>query len=107
MDKLEEMQEKLAAQRESLTQQLSATIKQYLEIENMIQPEDEDSVRQRRTALRPDVALNESSSYPIMDIFDNISIQIAQQIVDVQIVGDKISEKVQTSMAQHKEVPDR
>lgn len=38
---------------------------------------------------------------------DNISIQIAQQIVDVQIVGDKISEKVQTSMAQHKEVPDR
>lgn len=38
---------------------------------------------------------------------DNISIQIARQIVDVQIVGDKISEKVQTSMAQHKEVPDR
>lgn len=29
------------------------------------------------------------------------------EIVDVQIVGDKISEKVQTSMAQHKEVPDR
>ena len=40
-------------------------------------------------------------------LIDNISIQIAQQIVDVQIVGDKISEKVQTSMAQHKEVPDR
>ena len=30
-----------------------------------------------------------------------------QGIVDVQIVGDKISEKVQTSMAQHKEVPGR
>ena len=40
-------------------------------------------------------------------LIDNISIQIARQIVDVQIVGDKISEKVQTSMAQHKEVPDR
>lgn len=107
LDKLEEMQEKLAAQRESLTQQLSATIKQYLEIENMIQPEDEDSVRQRRTALRPDVAFEREQQLSHNGYIDNISIQIAQQIVDVQIVGDKISEKVQTSMAQHKEVPDR
>lgn len=107
LDKLEEMQEKLAAQRESLTQQLSATIKQYLEIENMIQPEDEDSVRQRRTALRPDVAFEREQQLSHNGYIDNISIQIARQIVDVQIVGDKISEKVQTSMAQHKEVPDR
>lgn len=97
----------MAAQRESLTQQLSATIKQYLEIENMIQPEDEDSVRQRRTALRPDVAFEREQQLSHNGYIDNISIQIAQQIVDVQIVGDKISEKVQTSMAQHKEVPDR
>ena len=101
------MQEKLAAQRESLTQQLSATIKQYLEIENMIQPEDEDSVRQSRTALRPDVAFEREQQLSHNGYIDNISIQIAQQIVDVQIVGDKISEKVQTSMAQHIEVPDR
>lgn len=76
-------------------------------IENMIQPEDEDSVRQRRTALRPDVAFEREQQLSHNGYIDNISIQIAQQIVDVQIVGDKISEKVQTSMAQHKEVPDR
>ena len=101
------MQEKLATQREIHTQQLSIGTKQYLEIENMIQPEDEDSVRQRRTALRPDVAFEREQQLSHNGYIDNISIQIAQQIVDVQIVGDKISEKVQTSMAQHKEVPDR
>ena len=74
---------------------------------DMIQPEDEDSVRQRRTALRPDVAFEREQQLSHNGYIDNISIQIAQQIVDVQIVGDKISEKVQTSMAQHKEVPDR
>lgn len=74
---------------------------------HMIQPEDEDSVRQRRTALRPDVAFEREQQLSHNGYIDNISIQIAQQIVDVQIVGDKISEKVQTSMAQHKEVPDR
>ena len=52
LDKLEEMQEKLAAQRESLAQQLSATTKQYLEIENMIQPKDADAVHRHRTAMR-------------------------------------------------------
>lgn len=52
LDKLEEMQEKLTAQRESLAQQLSATTKQYLEIENMIQPEDADAVHRHRTAMR-------------------------------------------------------
>ena len=107
LDKPEEMQERLATQRESLAQQLSVNTKQYLEIENMIQPEDEDSVRQRRTALRPDVAFEREQQLSHNGYIDNISIQIAQQIVDVQIVGDKISEKVQTSMAQHKEVPDR
>ena len=56
LDKLEEMQEKLAAQRESLTQQLSATTKQYLEIENTISPKDVNTVRQHRTALRPAIA---------------------------------------------------
>lgn len=107
LDKLEEMQEKLAAQRESLAQQLSATTKQYLEIENTIQPEDEDTVRQHCTALRPVVAFEQEQQLSNNGYIDNISIQIAQQIVDVQIVADKISEKVQTSMAKHNEVPDR
>ena len=52
LDKLEKMQEKLTAQRESLAQQLSATTKQYLEIENKIQPEDADAVHRHRTAMR-------------------------------------------------------
>ena len=52
LDKLEEMQEKLAAQRESLMQQLSTTTKQYLEIENKIQPKDADAVHRHRTAMR-------------------------------------------------------
>lgn len=52
LDKLEEMQQNLAAQRENLAQQLSATTKQYLEIENMIQPEDADAVHRHRTAMR-------------------------------------------------------
>lgn len=52
LDKLEEMQQNLAAQRENLAQQLSATTKQYLEIENMIQPEDVDAVHRHRTAMR-------------------------------------------------------
>ena len=46
------LQEKLTAQRESLAQQLSATTKQYLEIENKIQPEDADAVHRHRTAMR-------------------------------------------------------
>ena len=46
------MQEKLAAQRESLVQQLSTTTKQYLEIENTIQPEDADAIRQHRAVRR-------------------------------------------------------
>lgn len=52
LDKLEEMQEKLAAQRESLVQQLSTTTKQYLEIENTIQLKDADAIRQHRAARR-------------------------------------------------------
>ena len=52
LDKLEKMQEKLAAQRESLTQQLSATTEHYLEIENKIQLKDADAIRQHRAARR-------------------------------------------------------
>lgn len=52
LDKLEEMQQNLAAQRENLAQRLSSTTKQYLEIENMIQPKDADAVHRHRTAMR-------------------------------------------------------
>ena len=100
LDKLEEMQEKLAAQRESHTQQLSTTTKQYLEIENTISPKDVNTVRQHRTALRPAIAFEREQQLSHNGYTDNMSIQIAQQIVDAQIVGDKLSKKVQTSMVQ-------
>lgn len=103
LDKLEEMQEKLAAQRESLTQQLSATTKQYLEIENTISPKDVNTVRQHRTALRPAIAFEREQQLSHNGYIDNISIQIAQQIVDAQIVGNKMSEKFKTAMPQHRD----
>ena len=46
------MQEKLAAQREILARQLSASTKQYLEIANKIQPKDADAIHRHRTAMR-------------------------------------------------------
>ena len=52
LGKLEEIQEKLAAQRKSLAQQLSATTKQYLEIKNNIQSEDADAIHQHCVAMR-------------------------------------------------------
>ena len=100
LDKLEEMQQNLAAQRENLAQQLSATTKQYLEIENTISPKDVNTVRQHRTALRPAIAFEREQQLSHNGYTDNMSIQIAQQIVDAQIVGDKLSKKVQTSMVQ-------
>ena len=103
LDKLEEMQEKLAAQRESLTQQLSATTKQYLEIENTISPKDVNTVRQHRTALRPAIAFEREQQLSHNGYTDNMSIQIAQQIVDAQIIGNKMSEKFKTAMPQHRD----
>lgn len=85
LDKLEEMQEKLAAQRESLAQQLSATTKQYLEIENMIQPEDVDAVHQHRIALRPIIAIERERTLYRESRVDDTAISLAEKIVDTEI----------------------
>ena len=81
LDKLEEMQEKLAAQRESLVQQLSATTKQYLEIENKIQPGDGDAVRQHRTALRSTITAEREQQLSNERCIDNALLQKAENDV--------------------------
>ena len=85
VDKLGEMQEKLAAQRENLAQQLSATTKQYLEIENTIQPEDGDAVRKQRTVLRPIIAAEREQTLYRERRVDDTAISLAEKIVDTEI----------------------
>ena len=85
VDKLEEMQEKLAAQRENLAQQLSATTKQYLEIENTIQPEDGDAVRKQRTVLRTIIAAEREQTLYRERRVDDTAISLEEKIVDTEI----------------------
>ena len=47
LDKPEEMQERLATQRESLAQQLSVNTKQYLEIENIYSTPKQENISHR------------------------------------------------------------
>lgn len=47
LDKPEEMQERLATQRESLAQQLSVNTKQYLEIENVYSTPKQENISHR------------------------------------------------------------
>ena len=84
LDKLGEMQEKLAAQRENLAQQLSATTKQYFEIENAIQPKDADAVRKQRTVLRPIIAAERERALFRKNRMDDAAIQLAEQFVDAK-----------------------
>ena len=85
VDKLGEIQEKLAAQRENLAQQLSATTKQYLEIENTIQPGDGDAVRKQRTVLRPIIAAERKQTLYRERRVDDTAISLAEKIVDTEI----------------------
>ena len=84
LDKLEEMQEKLAAQRESLAQQLSATTKQYLETENTIHPEYSDAVCKQRAVLRPIIAAERERALFRENCMDDASLQLAEQLVDAK-----------------------
>ena len=81
LDKLEEMREKLVAQRESLVQQLSATTKQYLEIENTIQPEDADTVQQCRNVLRPTITVEREQMLSFKSRIDNVLLSNAEQSI--------------------------
>ena len=81
LDKLEEMREKLVAQRESLVQQLSATTKQYLEIETTIQPEDADTVQQCRNVLRPTITVEREQMLSFKSRIDNVLLSNAEQSI--------------------------
>lgn len=98
LDKLEEMQEKLAAQRESLAQQFSATTKQYLEIENTIHPKDVDAVYQQCAALRSIITVEREQTLFRESRIDDTSILLAQQIVDTKIGHNynETKEKIKT-----------
>ena len=87
LDKLEEMQEKLTAQRESLAQQLSATTKQYLEIENVIQPKNADAVHRHRTAMRKASTAEIYRQIQTTAIVDDILFSKAEQRAE-QITAD-------------------
>ena len=103
LDKPEEMQEKLAAQRESLAQQLSATTKQYLEIENMIQPEDVDAVHQHRIALRPIIAIERERTLYRESRVDDTATSLAEKIVDTEIENVYSTPKQQNISQSHNE----
>ena len=85
LDKPEEMQERLATQRESLAQQLSVNTKQYLEIENTVQPGDGDAVRKQRTVLRPIIAAEREQTLYRKRRVDDTAISLAEKIVDTEI----------------------
>ena len=93
LDKLEETQEKLAAQRESLTQQLSATTEQYLEIENKIQLKDADAIRQHRAARRKASTAEIYRQIHTTATVDDILFSKAEQRVE-QITADTHNDAV-------------
>ena len=103
LDKLEEMKEKRAAQRESLVQQLSATTKQYLEIENTIQPEDVDAVHQQRIALRPIIAIERERTLYRESRVDDTAISLTEKIVDTEIENVYSTPKQQNISQSHNE----
>ena len=103
LDKLEEMKEKRAAQRESLVQQLSATTKQYLGIENTIQPEDVDAVHQQRIALRPIIAIERERTLYRESRVDDTAISLAEKIVDTEIENVYSTPKQQNISQSHNE----
>ena len=103
LDKLEEMKEKRAAQRESLVQQLSATTKQYLGIENTIQSEDVDAVHQQRIALRPIIAIERERTLYRESRVDDTAISLAEKIVDTEIENVYSTPKQQNISQSHNE----
>ena len=85
LDKLEEMQTRLVAQREALMQQYSENIAQYIEVANTIPPRNLRAVRHCRAALRPDITAERE--YPLVnaDNFDFSAMQYAERVVDTQL----------------------
>lgn len=90
-------------QRESLAQQLSATTRQCLEIENTIQPEDGDAVRKQRTVLRPIIAAEREQTLYRERRVDDTAISLAEKIVDTEIENVYSTPKQQNISHRHNE----
>ena len=93
----------VGSQRESLVQQLSATTKQYLGIENTIQPEDVDAVHQQRIALRPIIAIERERTLYRESRVDDTAISLAEKIVDTEIENVYSIPKQQNISQSHNE----
>ena len=105
LDKPEEIQERLATQRESLAQQLSVNTKQYLEIENTVQPGDGDAVRKQRTVLRPIIAAEQVQTLYRERRVDDTAFSLAEKIVDTEIENVYSTPKQENISHSHNENP--
>lgn len=94
LDKPEEMQERLATQRESLAQQLSVNTKQYLEIEDTIQPGD-----------GPIIAAEQVQTLYRERRVDDTAISLAEKIVDTEIENVYSTPKQENISHRHNENP--
>ena len=99
LDKLEEMQARLISQRETLMQQYSENMAQYIEVANTIPPRNIRAVRHCRAALRPEITAEREYLLVAADNFDLSAMQYAERFVDAQI-KDNIC-KSQQKMNRH------
>ena len=104
LDKLEEMQTRLVAQRENLMQQHSKNMAQYIEVANTISPRNIRAVHHCRAALRPDITAERE--YPLVDAdnFDLSAMQYAERYVDAQI-KDNICKSQHDTIAEQRQLP--
>ena len=85
LDKLEEIQTRFVAQRETLMQQYSENMAQYLETANTISPKDLRAVRHCRAALRPEIAIEREQALIASKSVDFAAMQYAEKIIEAQI----------------------
>ena len=85
LDKLEEMQTRLVFQRETLVQQYSENMAQYLETTSAISPRNLRAVRRCRAALRPEIAIERKQALFASKSCDFSAIQYAEEIVDTHL----------------------
>lgn len=85
LGKLEEMQTRLVAQRETLMQQYSESMAQYLETTSTIPPRDLRAVRHCRAALRPKIAIEREQTLIASNSSSFSAMQYAEKIIDAQI----------------------
>ena len=97
LDKLEEMQERLAAQRESLAQALSGSLSQFIQIKDSIPQEKLETVRQGRNAIRPSTTTEIYRQLSNSREIDNVLLLYAEQSIYQMTADADTLEMHQTS----------